>query len=84
VLFGRVKILFTIIKRSDVEEVIASIKQFNPQAFYTIEDVRMVNEDAYSPVGADSNRKNANGVKNNSREALRSEDGHRSEDTANP
>lgn len=48
-LFGKVKILFTIIKRADIEDVIASIKRFNPQAFYTIEDVRMVNQNAYTP-----------------------------------
>jgi uncharacterized protein YebE (UPF0316 family) len=55
-LFGKVKILFTIIKRSDIEDVIASIMRFNPQAFYSIEDVRMVNEAAYSPGAAGAPR----------------------------
>ncbi|MDP2982426.1 MAG: DUF2179 domain-containing protein [Candidatus Latescibacter sp.] len=47
-LFDKVKILFTVIKRSDIPDVIDSIKRFNPQAFYTIEDVRFVNEDSYT------------------------------------
>ncbi|MFP4369360.1 MAG: DUF2179 domain-containing protein [Candidatus Kapaibacterium sp.] len=40
--YGDVKIIFIIIKRSDLEEVINTIKQFNPNAFFTIEDVRTV------------------------------------------
>ena len=56
-LFGKVKIIFTIIKRVDVEEVIASIKRFNPQAFYTIEDVRMVSGGAYSPGNSETSGK---------------------------
>ena len=47
-LFDKVKILFTVIKRSDIQDVIDSIKRLNPQAFYTIEDVRFVNEDSYT------------------------------------
>ena len=43
-LFDKVKILFTVIKRSDIQDVIDSIKRLNPQAFYTIEDVRFVTE----------------------------------------
>lgn len=43
-LYGTVKILFTIIHRNDLEEVVAFIQKVNPQAFYTVEDVRFVNE----------------------------------------
>ena len=43
-LFGMVKILFTIIPRSEIDPVVSYIQQVNPQAFYTIEDVRFVNE----------------------------------------
>ena len=46
-LFGKVKILFTVVERSQIEDVVASIKRYNPQAFYTIEDVRYVNERYY-------------------------------------
>ncbi|MBN1293799.1 MAG: DUF2179 domain-containing protein [Candidatus Latescibacteria bacterium] len=43
-LHGDVKILFTVIPRTDIEMVVSFIKESNPQAFYTIEDVRFVNE----------------------------------------
>jgi len=43
-LFGKVKILFTVVKRAEVPNVVAIIKKFNPHAFYTIEDVRFVSE----------------------------------------
>ncbi len=43
-LYGSVKILFSIIPRSDLDEVVATIREVNPQAFYTIEDVRFVTE----------------------------------------
>jgi hypothetical protein len=39
--FGAVTILFTIIKRSSLNNVIESVHSFNPEAFYTVEDVRM-------------------------------------------
>lgn len=41
---GPVKVIFTIVKRKKLPEVINIIKRFNPNAFYTIEDVRFVNE----------------------------------------
>ncbi len=41
---GPVKVIFTIAKRRNLEKVINLIKQFNPNAFYTIEDVRFFNE----------------------------------------
>lgn len=41
---GPVKLIFTIVKRKKLPEVIDIIKTFNPNAFYTIEDVRFVNE----------------------------------------
>jgi len=47
-LFDKVKIIFTVIKRVDIPSVIDSIKKLNPQAFYTIEDIRFVNEDSYT------------------------------------
>jgi len=36
---GQVKVVFTIVPRRQVPRVVAIIKQFNPQAFYTIEEV---------------------------------------------
>jgi uncharacterized protein YebE (UPF0316 family) len=41
---GEVKIIFTIINKKKLKKVINLIKEFNPKAFYTIEDVRYVNE----------------------------------------
>lgn len=36
---GDVKIIFSIINRSDAESVITKIREFNPQAFYSVEEV---------------------------------------------
>jgi uncharacterized protein YebE (UPF0316 family) len=41
---GNVKIIFTVIKRKNVGDVVCMIKQFNPKAFYSIEEVRMARE----------------------------------------
>lgn len=41
---GKVKIVFTIIKRKNAPQVIALINQFNPNAFYTIEEIKAVKE----------------------------------------
>ncbi|MCE5249463.1 DUF2179 domain-containing protein [bacterium] len=43
-LYGNVTILFTIIPRQNLASVVSFIKQINPQAFYTVEDVRFVNQ----------------------------------------
>jgi uncharacterized protein YebE (UPF0316 family) len=41
---GKVKMVFTIIKRQDLGHVVSIIKQFNPNAFYSIEEVKSVAE----------------------------------------
>jgi uncharacterized protein YebE (UPF0316 family) len=41
---GAVKIIFTILKRKDLAKVERAIKEFNPRAFYSIEDVRTARE----------------------------------------
>ena len=41
---GSVKIVFAVIKRSDLRKVIARINEIHPHAFYTVEDVRSVGE----------------------------------------
>jgi uncharacterized protein YebE (UPF0316 family) len=41
---GDVKIIFTVIKRKNVDDVIDMIKQFNPKAFFSIEEVRVAKE----------------------------------------
>ena len=41
---GKVKIIFSIVKRSDAKNLIEIINQYSPHAFYSIEDVKTVNE----------------------------------------
>jgi len=38
--FGPVKMIFTVVKRKSVKDVIRMIEEFTPSAFYSIEDVR--------------------------------------------
>jgi len=41
---GRIKMIFSIIKRKDVKEYINIVQRFNPNAFYTIEDIKAIKE----------------------------------------
>lgn len=41
---GNVKVIFTIIRRQMLPRMVKMIKQFNPNAFYSVEDVRFVSE----------------------------------------
>jgi uncharacterized protein YebE (UPF0316 family) len=41
---GKVQVVFTIVPRREVASVVNLIKQFNPKAFYTIEEVGYVEE----------------------------------------
>jgi len=40
----KVHLIYTIVKRNELPEVLDVIEKFNPKAFYTIEDVKAVNE----------------------------------------
>jgi len=44
---GPVKIIFSIIKRKDLRTFLDSVHQFNPNAFYTVEDVRAVSDGVF-------------------------------------
>jgi uncharacterized protein YebE (UPF0316 family) len=44
---GPVKMIFLVIKRQQVQELIGIINRFNPNAFYTIEDVKAVKEGVF-------------------------------------
>jgi uncharacterized protein YebE (UPF0316 family) len=44
---GKVKMVFTIIKRQDLSHVVGIIKQFHPNAFYSIEEVKSVVEGVF-------------------------------------
>ena len=41
---GEVGILFLVLKRKTVDSAIALVKEYNPRAFYTVEDMRFVND----------------------------------------
>ena len=41
---GQVKVIFSITKRRNLSKIISIIKKYNPNAFYTIEDMRYVNQ----------------------------------------
>ncbi|MCX7834856.1 MAG: DUF2179 domain-containing protein [bacterium] len=44
---GRVKIIFMVLDRQDLPSVIELIRRYHPNVFYTIEDVREVNEGTF-------------------------------------
>ncbi len=44
---GDVGIIYSVIKRSDLKEFIKYMKEYNPNAFYTIEDIRFVNKEVF-------------------------------------
>jgi len=46
---GKVKIILTIIKRKDIAHVTSVINQFNPNAFYTIEEIKAVSRGVFKP-----------------------------------
>jgi uncharacterized protein YebE (UPF0316 family) len=41
---GPVQLVFTVCRRRNLQDVLALVKRFNPRAFYTIEDVRFVQD----------------------------------------
>lgn len=46
---GDVNVLFMIIRRADFEKIVELVQEYNPQAFYTLEDVRYVSEGVFPP-----------------------------------
>jgi uncharacterized protein YebE (UPF0316 family) len=44
---GRVKMVFTIIRRQDLAHVVGIIQQFHPNAFYSVEEVKSVAEGVF-------------------------------------
>ncbi|MFA5331388.1 MAG: DUF2179 domain-containing protein [Methanoregula sp.] len=44
---GPVKMVFTIIKRKDLKNVVSIIKQYHPRAFYSVEEVKSVAEGVF-------------------------------------
>jgi uncharacterized protein YebE (UPF0316 family) len=50
----KVHIIYAIVKRTELDKVLGIIDHFNPRAFYTIEDVRAVNEGIFPPKKSNS------------------------------
>ncbi len=44
---GKVKMVFTIIKRQDLHNVVGIVKKFNPNAFYSVEEVKSIAEGVF-------------------------------------
>jgi len=44
----KVNLIYTIVQRNELEKVLGLITDFNPKTFYTIEDVKSVNEGIFS------------------------------------
>jgi uncharacterized protein YebE (UPF0316 family) len=53
---GEVGVLYVIIRRSALREVVGVIQQYNPNAFYTIEDMRYVSSHALLSPGRKRSR----------------------------
>ena len=45
----KVHLIYTIVHRNELEKVLGVINEFNPKAFFTIEDVKAVNEGVFNP-----------------------------------
>lgn len=44
---GEVAVLYIIINRKKIDEVLETIKKYNPQALYTVEDIRSVHKEIF-------------------------------------
>ncbi len=49
---GPVKMVFTVVKRKDVNAVIKQIREFNPQSFFSVEDIRNTSAGVFSNNGS--------------------------------
>ena len=47
---GPVMVIFSVTKRKKLPDILAIIKRYNPNAFYTIEDMRFVNSSNFPPI----------------------------------
>lgn len=49
---GPVKLIFTIVERKETAKVIGLVQQFNPKAFFSVEDVRVAREGIFPTSGS--------------------------------
>ncbi len=54
---GDVGIIYSIISRSYLKDFVSFMKKYNPKAFYTIEDIRFINDKTFRPVNKSLVRK---------------------------
>lgn len=54
--YGKTNIIYTVVMRKEMNSVIEVIKKFNPNAFYTVENIRYVNEQRWLTADAGENR----------------------------
>jgi len=45
----KVHLIYTIVKRNEIENALGLINKFNPKIFYTIEEIKTVNEGIFTP-----------------------------------
>lgn len=45
----KVSLIYTIVNRNELERVLEIINEFNPRAFFTVEDIKAVNEGIFHP-----------------------------------
>jgi len=46
---GPVKIIYSVVRRKDLKKIIDIVNEFNPNAFYSIEEVRAINKGIFPP-----------------------------------
>lgn len=44
---GQVNVIFTVVKRKEISHIVEKIREYNPQAFYTIEDIGFASKTTY-------------------------------------
>ncbi len=44
---GQVNVIYCVLKRKNIDDITAMIKEFNPKAFYTMEDIRFANSGVF-------------------------------------
>jgi uncharacterized protein YebE (UPF0316 family) len=44
---GKVKLIFSIIRRKEIQGFVATVQEYNPNAFYTVEEVKASNEGVF-------------------------------------
>lgn len=52
-IYGPVEVIFTVINRKDLDGVVAIIKEYNPQAIYSVQDVRSVSTAPFPRLNGD-------------------------------